>query len=244
MLNSQSPIPLYRQLADQIRADIESGVYPVASKIPSETVFAGDYAIGRPTVRQATDLLVRQGRLERRRGSGTFVLPASRSIDLFSLAGTSNALQRSGHDAQLELISNVDDGDWLRIERRATVDGEPVLYEALRFDTQLFAGLENHLLENQSLSALVRDVFFLEPTSATQTFAVIVADADKATQLDVSIGTPLLHVQRELHFDNYSNALHADIICRTDNFEFSQTLYPAQAVVGQHQHGSSKNRNH
>jgi len=80
-LNTQSPVPLYRQLADQILADIDAGHYAIASRIPSETDFADRYAIGRPTVRQATDVLVRAGRLERRRGSGTYVLPPGRSID-------------------------------------------------------------------------------------------------------------------------------------------------------------------
>ena len=75
-LNTHSPVPLYRQLAEQIGADIDAGVYAVSARIPSETDFADRLSIGRPTVRQATDLLVRQGRLERRRGSGTYVFTA------------------------------------------------------------------------------------------------------------------------------------------------------------------------
>jgi GntR family transcriptional regulator len=233
-LNTQSPVPLYRQLADQILADIDAGRYAVASRIPSETDFADRYAIGRPTVRQATDVLVRAGRLERRRGSGTYVLPPSRSIDLFSLAGTSSALQASDLDATLELVSGPDrevaaDGtERLTIERRAIADGAPVLYETLRFDADLFNGLDNHRLANVSLSALVRDVFFLEPTSASQTFFAIVADKHLADNLAVSVGSPLLQVHRELHFGEYRSALIAEIICRTDQFEFSQTLYPAR----------------
>ncbi|MCP4207766.1 MAG: GntR family transcriptional regulator, partial [Shimia sp.] len=90
-LNTHSPIPLYQQLADRIRYEIETGGYRVNDKIPSEHVLAKQYAIGRPTVRQATDLLVRKGILQRKRGSGTFVLPPTQRIDLFSLTGTSAA---------------------------------------------------------------------------------------------------------------------------------------------------------
>ena len=263
-LNTHSPVPLYRQLAEQIGADIDAGVYAVSTRIPSETEFADRLSIGRPTVRQATDLLVRQGRLERRRGSGTYVLPPSKSIDLFSLAGTSAALKKSGQAVTLELVqgpvlerfeAEADDVDqigkrdnkqdnkqssnqdndtaveYLRIERKACVDNMPVMYETLRFDASLFGGLEKHNIANQSLSALVRDVFFLEPTSANQTFFAIIADKKLARQLDVIKGTPLLHVHRELHFGENISALHADIICRTDHFEFSQTLYPAQSDV-------------
>jgi len=244
-LNQQSPIPLYRQLADRIRDDIDTGVHAVAAKIPSENEMALQYSIGRPTVRQATDLLVRQGKLERRRGSGTYVLPPTQSIDLFSLAGTSAALRNSDLNAKLELAKEpslervrTDEGckqateseeQFLRVERCATVDGTPVLYETLWLSTDLFPDLQNHNLANQSLSALVRDVYFLEPTSADQTFFVISAVNTQARQLQTPVGTPLLRVHRQLHFGDHKSALHAEIICLTDRFEFSQTLFPANA---------------
>jgi GntR family transcriptional regulator len=233
-LNPQSPIPLYRQLAVQILADIESGHYPVASRIPSENTFASTYSIGRPTVRQATDWLIRQGRLERRRGSGTYVLPPVRSIDLFSLAGTSAALQNSELDARLEVtagpeLESAGDDPRLRIERVVRVEGAPVMHEVLRFDAQLFAGLEQHVVSDRSLSALVRDVFFLEPIAARQTFFAVAASKAQANQLNLTPGAPVLLVQRALHFDAHEEALLIDICCHTDHFEFSQTLYPALA---------------
>jgi len=244
-LNQQSPIPLYRQLADRIRDEIDTGVHAVATRIPSENELAQRYSIGRPTVRQATDLLIRQGKLERRRGSGTYVLPPSRSIDLFSLAGTSAALQNSELNVCLKLVNNpvveqmpgYDQNEasiehreaFLRVERCASVDESPVLYETLWLSTELFPGLQNHNLENQSLSALVRDVYFLEPSSADQTFFVIKADKTQSGQLKIPVGTPLLRVHRQLHFGDNRSALFAEIVCLTDRFEFSQTLFPAHA---------------
>jgi len=222
-LNQQSPIPLYRQLADRIRDEIDNGVHAVATRIPSENELAQRYRIGRPTVRQATDLLVRQGKLERRRGSGTYVLPPLRSIDLFSLTGTSAALQRSELNVSLSLVKqpiieqvhcNGKNGKptereeaFLRVDRCASVDNAPVLYETLWLSNELFPGLQNHNLENQSLSALVRDVYFLEPSSADQTFYVISADKTQSGQLQTPIGTPILRVHRQLHFGDHKSAL-------------------------------------
>ncbi len=241
MLNQQSPIPLYRQLATRISEDIEAGLHRVSEKIPSENELAQHFSIGRPTVRQATDLLVRQGKLERRRGSGTYVLPPTQSIDLFSLAGTSAALRKSELNARLELTATPKrekisfegselPSDYLRVERRTSVDDTPVLYETLWLSTDVFPDLEKHNLANQSLSALIRDVYFLEPSSADQTFFVICADDAQAKQLDTKTGTPLLRVYRQLHFGNNKHALHAEIVCLTDRFEFSQTLFPANAA--------------
>lgn len=244
MLNVHSPIPLYRQLADRILADINAGVHQVASRIPSEHELAGAFDIGRPTVRQATDLLVRQGRLERRRGSGTYVLPPVRSIDLFSLAGTSAALSESDLDAKLTLVSGPvremkssaasgdQEAESFRVERCATVEGKPVLFETLWFNADLFHGLDKYSLADQSLSALVKDQYFLEPTSADQTFYAITADAKVAKLLNVAVGNPLLRVQRVLHFGETRDALTVEIICLTDQFEFSQTLYPGRVNAG------------
>lgn len=210
-LNQQSPIPLYRQLADRIRDEIDNGVHAVATRIPSENELAQRYRIGRPTVRQATDLLVRQGKLERRRGSGTYVMPPTQSIDLFSLAGTSAALKHSELDVRLNLVNHPviepvpcnkknsaisehesvgHDEAFLKVERCASVDNAPVLFETLWISDELFPGLQNHNLENQSLSALVRDVYFLEPSSADQTFYVVSADKTQSAHLQTPIGTP------------------------------------------------------
>lgn len=252
VLNSQSPIPLYRQLADKIREELDAGRYEVASRIPSEHQLAADYGIGRPTVRQATDLLVRQGRLQRRRGSGTFVCESPEAIDLFSLIGTSAALKATDLDSSLELVHGPElimgrapdpatsdsvkapsdnlpnETPQVLVERRARVSGTPVLYETFLLNASVFPGLEKRNLQDRSLSALIRDEYYLEPTSARQTFKVINADKSDAGKLEIAEGTALLLVSRELTFGQYGVALFAEILCRTDRFEFTQMLYPAQ----------------
>ena len=229
-LNANSPVPLYRQLADRLLADIDGGAYGVESKIPSEHELAERFSIGRPTVRQATDLLVRKGRLERRRGSGTFVKKPATTIDLLSLTGTSAAFKNSELDTQLELISGavLTPNKTFSVKRRALVDNTPVMLETLDFDAELFVGLDKQNLVNRSLSALVKEVYFLEPTAADQSFSVVHAESDAAQQLDIKVNTPLLLVHRRVHFSNYRDALHTCILCRTDRFDFSQTLYPTQ----------------
>ena len=63
----------YVQIAEQIRGQIASGEYPIGGKIPTENELADALGVSRPTVRQAVDLLSREGRLVRVKGSGTFV---------------------------------------------------------------------------------------------------------------------------------------------------------------------------
>ena len=65
--------PLYHQIADQLRARIASGIYPLDSRLPTENALAEQLEVSRPTVRQALDLLAREGLVMRVKGSGTFV---------------------------------------------------------------------------------------------------------------------------------------------------------------------------
>lgn len=64
---------LYIALKDDLLARIEDGTYPVGSIIPAETELAEIYGVSRPTIRQALQLLVDAGYLDRRRRRGTVV---------------------------------------------------------------------------------------------------------------------------------------------------------------------------
>ena len=70
------PGPLLRQLARGIAAAIERGVLERGTRLPSERALAADVAVSRGTAVAAYDLLVADGLVERRRGSGTYVLGA------------------------------------------------------------------------------------------------------------------------------------------------------------------------
>ncbi len=133
-LNNASPIPLYRQLADVILQSVRSGSYKPGEKIPSETLFAENFGIGRPTVRQATELLIRKGVLKRIRGSGTFVKEEQKDIDLFSIAGTSSAFSKKGINISLKILKAI-----IKITENENVNNpfykrEPTFYVHQFFD--------------------------------------------------------------------------------------------------------------
>lgn len=70
-IDRDSPEPLYRQLADQIRQRIESGEYKV--RIPSEPSLSQETGLARDTVRRAVRLLTEEGLLLRAPGKGTYI---------------------------------------------------------------------------------------------------------------------------------------------------------------------------
>lgn len=63
----------YRQIADQLRAGIDSGQYPPGSRLPGENDIIRDHGVARATARQALGQLVAWGLAEARKGSGIYV---------------------------------------------------------------------------------------------------------------------------------------------------------------------------
>jgi DNA-binding FadR family transcriptional regulator len=68
---------LIEQVIDQVRDQILAGTWPIGSRIPTESELAQLTGTSRNTVREAVQSLVHAGLLERRQGSGTYVLAAS-----------------------------------------------------------------------------------------------------------------------------------------------------------------------
>jgi DNA-binding transcriptional MocR family regulator len=75
------PGPLHRKLAAAIKAGIERGELRVGSRLPAERAFAEQASVSRSTVYAAWEELKRDGWLESRRGSGTWVrMPPARNV--------------------------------------------------------------------------------------------------------------------------------------------------------------------
>lgn len=66
----------YQMIADELRAHIKAGKYATATGLPPEFAIAEEYQVSRQTVRQALAVLVREGLIETRQGSGSRILRA------------------------------------------------------------------------------------------------------------------------------------------------------------------------
>ncbi|WP_443749888.1 FadR/GntR family transcriptional regulator [Asticcacaulis solisilvae] len=68
------PKKLYRQIADSIAADIESGRYQPGDRLPTERDLAQTYGVSRPSMREALIALEIRGLIEAKHGVGILVL--------------------------------------------------------------------------------------------------------------------------------------------------------------------------
>lgn len=90
-LDRQSPIPLMRQLYLGLRQQILGGVLPPGRRLPASRELAASLGISRNVVLEAYDLLLAEGFLSARRGSGTYVA-AGAAFEKTSLPPVSLAL--------------------------------------------------------------------------------------------------------------------------------------------------------
>lgn len=64
----------YQTIADELRFQIHSGKYASSAALPTEYAICQEYGVSRQTVRQALSLLVKEGLIQRRQGSGSRIL--------------------------------------------------------------------------------------------------------------------------------------------------------------------------
>lgn len=82
MIDKHSTVPVYLQLEQYLTGQINAGVLCPGDAIPSENELCQQFSISRMTARKAVDYLVRQGKVERRRGQGTFVAHAKKTLHI------------------------------------------------------------------------------------------------------------------------------------------------------------------
>lgn len=84
-LDRNSDVPLYFQLAAAIKVMLEVGDWEAGTRFASEREIEEEFGVSRAVIRPALDLLVGDGAIYRIKGSGAFVAPPRREIEVAGL---------------------------------------------------------------------------------------------------------------------------------------------------------------
>src|SRR5437763_346455 len=105
VLDRESPVPLYYQLAQNMETAIRQGRLSSGSHLDNEIELARQLRVSRPTVRRAIALLANRGLVIRRHGIGTLVVPVRvrRPVRLSSLY---DDLQEAGQTPSTRLLAH------------------------------------------------------------------------------------------------------------------------------------------
>jgi len=96
--------PMYQQIAEDLRAQIESGVLAPGAQLPTELELRDQYDSSRNTIRDAIKRLTSQGLVETRPGQGTFV---TRSVDPFVTVLSGDPKKSGSIEGSITYLSEV-----------------------------------------------------------------------------------------------------------------------------------------
>lgn len=210
-LIADSQVSYYRQLYTILRRDIVHGVWKPGERMPSEAELITTYGVSRITVRQAFDLLVYDGLVYRRRGSGTYVTVPLIEHGLNRIISFSEDMQRRGLHPGAEVIASclepasediaarldIAPGTELAVlERLRLADGEPMSLERSHLVHHQCHGLLENDFTRLTLHEVLRERYGIRLTRAHQAVRALAADKLLAARLHVHIGTPLFYIER------------------------------------------------
>lgn len=198
---------LYDQIKDDLISKIKDGTYPEGQTIPSELELAEIYGVSRPTIRQALQILVSDGYLEKRRRRGTvvtkpkvsqsFTMSISSFEDAMRLAGRLPktkvlVFKRERANAEVEKRLELTRGqDVFKLVRLRYADDLPNVFVESYIPCALYPGLDSFDFNESSLYAAM-DACGNPVMTARRRLEVIKADGAAAALLDVEAGDPLL----------------------------------------------------
>jgi DNA-binding GntR family transcriptional regulator len=106
-IDRHSITPLYYQLAQLLREQIHSGKLESGHLIPSERELMENYHLSRNTVRQALDMLAKEGLITRSHGHGTYVSNLSNTFHymLDTFLENRDLLHSAGYASTVQHVS-------------------------------------------------------------------------------------------------------------------------------------------
>jgi GntR family transcriptional regulator len=218
VIDRNSPVPLYYQVAQHLESAINSGKLPTGTLLQNEVDLAQSLGLSRPTMRRAMQHLVDKGLVTRRRGIGTRVVQPKlrRPLELTSLY---DDLDRAGKKPTTEVLSfeMVDAGELvaaglelpegtpvLELVRLRSAGGEPIA-KMTNYLPERLARFDADDLSESGLYDLIRRQG-ISLHSATQTLGARTATAAESRMLDESRGAALITAIR-ITYDDHGKAV-------------------------------------
>lgn len=230
----------YEKIADDLRQAIRQGKYTSGDQLPLEKDMCDKYKVSRVTIKRAVDVLVNQGLVTKRRGSGTFVktlddnyakqLSISTGNQFCGFMETHKGSNVSTKVLKFEIIHPTEEvavklqmstKDFVYdIIRLRLLDGVPWVIEYTMMPIQLVPGIRHEILEH-SIYHHIEKTLKLSIQSAHRIVRAVRSTELEQEQLQLPPDAPLLEVEQVAFFSDghpfeYSISHH-----RADKSEFS-----------------------
>ena len=204
------PTPKYHRLADWLRQQIREGTLQPGDQLPTEAGLCEQFGVSRGTVRQAIQLLVQEGLVEREQGRGSFV-KAPRRRAFFTLTGFRQEMRRQGIIPETRVLAaevisadlttaqklGLDEGEpIIHIERLHLAHEHPILYDKRLLAQSLCPELLRENLATASIHELLIEKYRIPLLRTVYIMEVHLLNEEEARLLDAEPGTPAFFVDR------------------------------------------------
>lgn len=231
----------YEEARDQIVAFIAAEHIGRGGRLPTERQLAEALGVSRPTLRQALELLQKDGLIERRQGSGTYVVEPRVLVDVRVLVSLTRCIVASGMTPGARvLVSEVVPAGRELANRFAVPPQTPLQhFERLRFADDRIVALERSWfpqaiapnlnafdIEHRSVYDVLEREYGVKLLRANQEFDATSADERVAALLACEPGAPLMVVHR-LSFDFSGRPVEYAV----DRFLPFRTIFRSTALV-------------
>ncbi|MFD2762140.1 GntR family transcriptional regulator [Lentibacillus juripiscarius] len=205
-LDFDGTVPLHVQLKQIIEKQVESG--ELTGQIPSERSFMESYHVSRSTVREAVSALVREGVLEKRHGTGTFVSLKPIHEWLGNLSSTTETIKQMGMEPGAKLITHykmtpspsikekTGFEEAYFIKRVRYADDVPIGVECHYYPISIGEALVQYDLDNATLYEIEEKELGIWFAEASQTIGTSIITEEDAKYLQVPANSPVLHAER------------------------------------------------
>jgi GntR family transcriptional regulator len=208
---SRNGTPAYKKIQNVIRKRIEGGQLKIGDAVDSERELAKIHSVSLMTARHALAGLEREGIVERRRGSGTFVAPPkihfnklmsyTEHMSSRGLAPRTRVLFAKLIEHQLEIAARLGlpaSSHLVKIDRLRLTGDDPFALEICYLAPE-FAELVSAPLGKNSLFATLQHDYGVELAYADEEVDATPADAHNAELLAVPRGAPLLRIRQVIY---------------------------------------------
>lgn len=239
MIERNSAIPLYYQIQEYLRNQIDSAVWKPGDQIPTEQQLCDRFGVSRITVVKALTRLVEEGVLVREQGKGTFVATPTLVMMPPKLLSFTEDMQTRGLAAGTEILSTavqpcppklvqtlgLNDGDvvWI-IERLRTANGGPMGIQRAYLSQRRFPNLGELLGTDVSLYRILAKHYGAYPARAMETYSAVELTATEATVLQQEPGRPAFAVQRTTWDTTGGIIEYVRSVMRNDKYHYTVEL--------------------
>ncbi len=240
MVAHDSPVPLYVQIKEYIRLNIQTGQFLENTRIPSERQLAEQFNVSRLTVSKAINELTQEGLLHSRVGKGTFVSSVKIEQELRTLTSFTEEMARRGQrpssrvlyaaiepaTTETALALKAASGTKVVILRRVRLaDDQPVALETSAILSAVCPDiLDGHNFATESLYSILREKYGVIIAYAQQTFEARQPDADEIHALHLDPHTPILGITRVTYNAQEQPIEFVRSAYRGDRYKFNAVL--------------------